>query len=309
MENSLYDKVIRNLKIKKQRVLDGKLNCIPFKLGAFTKDVPGIEKEQLVIVTAGSKVGKTQLCDWLYLYTPLEYTLKNPDKCRVKILYYSLEVSKEKKIQQMMCYLLFKMSNYNAHIDIKSLNSVFEGRPVDDRILELLETEEYKKFGKHLEEHVTFEDNIRNPTGIFLNVKEFLEKNGTWTTVNKEVHDMTTNTKVTRPVKDTYIPNDPELYVIVVIDHLALMNTEAKINDVRDAMILFSSKYALELRDKYKCTVVMVQQQAMSQEGVENKKLGMVLPSMNGLGEAKITARDRIRKNLVILKINCIFAV
>jgi hypothetical protein len=292
MENSLYDKVIRNLKIKKQRVLDGKLNCIPFKLGAFTKDVPGIEKEQLVIVTAGSKVGKTQLCDWLYLYTPLEYTLKNPDKCRVKILYYSLEVSKEKKIQQMMCYLLFKMSNYNAHIDIKSLNSVFEGRPVDDRILELLETEEYKKFGKHLEEHVTFEDNIRNPTGIFLNVKEFLEKNGTWTTVNKEVHDMTTNTKVTRPVRDTYIPNDPELYVIVVIDHLALMNTEAKINDVRDAMILFSSKYALELRDKYKCTVVMVQQQAMSQEGVENKKLGMVLPSMNGLGEAKITARD-----------------
>ena len=149
-----------------------------------------------------------------------------------------------------MCYLLFKMSNYNAHIDIKSLNSVFEGRPVDDRILELLETEEYKKFGKHLEEHVTFEDNIRNPTGIFLNVKEFLEKNGTWTTVNKEVHDMATNTKVTRPVKDAYIPNDPELYVIVVIDHLALMNTEAKINDVRDAMILFSSKYALELRKK-----------------------------------------------------------
>ena len=93
MENSLYDEVIRNLKIKKQRVLDGKLNCIPFKLGAFTKDVPGIEKEQLVIVTAGSKVGKTQLCDWLYLYTPLEYTLKNPDKCKVKILYYSLEVS------------------------------------------------------------------------------------------------------------------------------------------------------------------------------------------------------------------------
>ena len=37
----------------------------------------------------------------------------------------------------------------------------------------------------------------------------------------------------------------------------------------------------------------MVQQQAMSQEGVENKKLGMVLPSMNGLGEAKITARDK----------------
>ena len=121
--------------------------------------------------------------------------------------------------------------------------------------------------------------------------------------LQKKVYNVLTKEYETREIKDQYIPNDPEMYVIVIIDHLSLLSVEKNVKDVRDAMILFSSTYALELRDKYKCTVVMVQQQSMAQEGTENKKLNMVLPSMNGLGEAKITARDRIRKNLVILKI------
>lgn len=292
MMTNLYESSLTSLKEKKQRVKDGKLNCIPFNLGEFTLEVPGIEREQIVIVTAGSKVGKTQLCDWLYLYTPLEFTLENPDKCNVKILYYSLEVSKQKKIQQMMCYLLAKKSKFDIRVSLKILNSVFQNQPVDDEILELLDTEEYREFGQHLEEHVNFEDSIRHPTGIFKNVKEFLEANGTWSTAKKEVYNILTKEYETREVKDQYIPNDPEMYVIVIIDHLSLLSTEKNVKDVRDAMILFSSTYALELRDKYKCTVVMVQQQSMAQEGTENKKLNMVLPSMNGLGEAKITARD-----------------
>ena len=43
-ENSLYSKVLTNLKIKKQRVLDGKLNCIPFNLGEFRREVQELKK-------------------------------------------------------------------------------------------------------------------------------------------------------------------------------------------------------------------------------------------------------------------------
>lgn len=82
------------------------------------------------------------------------------------------------------------------------------------------------------------------------------------------------------------------MYNIVIVDHLSLLATESNQKETRDAMIKFSSEYALELRDKYKCTVVMVQQQAAAQESVENKKADMLLPSMNGLGDAKLTARD-----------------
>lgn len=261
MENSLYLSALENLKYKKQRIKDGKLNCIPFPLGEFNRDLPGIEKEQIVLITANAKVGKTQISDYLYLYTPLEYSLKNPDKCKVKIFYFTLEMSKQKKMQQFMCYLLFKKSKGNIHIDIKSINSVFEDTPVDDEILEMLETPEYLEYAKHFEKCVTFYDNVRNPTGIYMRVKEYMEDHGTWTK-KTERWQKEDKTYTTREIKDQYIPEDPEVYTIVLLDHLALMDTEANQKDIREAMIQFSSKYALPLRDKYRCCVVEIQQQA-----------------------------------------------
>ena len=56
--DNLYLQTLQILKDKQQRIKDGKLNCIPFNLGKFNKELPGIEKEQLVIITANSKVGK-----------------------------------------------------------------------------------------------------------------------------------------------------------------------------------------------------------------------------------------------------------
>jgi len=56
-ENSYYAKVIENIKNNRQRRLDGKLNCIPWNsLSKLSSKIPGIEKEQYVIVTANSKV-------------------------------------------------------------------------------------------------------------------------------------------------------------------------------------------------------------------------------------------------------------
>ena len=82
MSNNLYSATLEDIKSKKQRILDGKLNCIPFDLGGFEQDLPGIEQEQLILITANSKVGKTQITDYLYLYTPLLYSLENPDKVK-----------------------------------------------------------------------------------------------------------------------------------------------------------------------------------------------------------------------------------
>lgn len=252
-----------------------------------------VDKDNLFLLDNFTIVHNTQICDFLYLFTPLEYTFENPDKCKVKIFYFTLEMSKEKKMQQYMCYKLFTKTNSKIHIDLKSINSVFEDSPIDDEILDLLSSEEYLKEAEHFEKTVQFFDDksTRNPTGIFLAIKNHLENNGKWTQKEKTYENILGEME-TKLIKDTYIPNDPEMYNIVIVDHLSLLSTESGQKDTRDAMIKFSSEYALELRDKYKCTVVMVQQQAAAQESVENKKADMLLPSMNGLGDAKLTARD-----------------
>ena len=65
-----YKNVISTIKYKRERLLDGKLNCIPFELEGFEEELPGIEQAQYVIITANQKVGKTKLTDFLYLYKP-----------------------------------------------------------------------------------------------------------------------------------------------------------------------------------------------------------------------------------------------
>lgn len=62
-------------------------------------------------------------------------------------------------------------------------------------------------------------------------------------------------------VDDYYEPHDPEEYVICSVDHLALLSPENGGN-VRDAMVKFSSDYAITLRNKYKYILDIVIQQA-----------------------------------------------
>lgn len=57
-EDNLYDRVRKDLFDRRERSLSGKLNCIPFGLPRFEKEVPGIEQGNYYIVTANSKVGK-----------------------------------------------------------------------------------------------------------------------------------------------------------------------------------------------------------------------------------------------------------
>ena len=46
------------------------------------------------------------------------------------------------------------------------------------------------------------------------------------------------------------------------------------------------------MRNKYKYIPVLIQQQALSQESNENYRLNKLKPTIDGLGEAKVTSRD-----------------
>jgi len=54
----------------------------------------------------------------------------------------------------------------------------------------------------------------------------------------------------------------------------------------------FSSNYLMAIRDRWSFIPVMVQQQALSQESVENAKADRLRPSADGLGISKNTAQD-----------------
>lgn len=55
---SLYERVYQNLIERRERVLNGRINCIPWGLPRFENQLPGIEQGKYYLITANSKIGK-----------------------------------------------------------------------------------------------------------------------------------------------------------------------------------------------------------------------------------------------------------
>lgn len=278
---SLFKRVLEDLKERKDRVETGKVNCIPWGLPRFERHLPGIEQGKYYLITANSKVGKTQITDWLFMYNAFRQIKKAGLPVKLKIFYFSLEMSAEEKLRQMISNLLFIESGYNTIISPKNLRSTREALE-DERLAEVESLEEY------IEEFlqcVTFIDNIRNPYGIYNYMRNYAKKNGTQ---HKKEVMMDGKPKM---LDDYYEPNDPEEYVMPIVDHAKLLTPERG-SDIRGAIGELSSKYFILLRNKYNMSPVLIQQQASSQESVENKKAGRLRPTLDGLGDNKTTQQD-----------------
>lgn len=290
---SLFDSTLKKIKENKKIRLDGGYNAIPWKgLPGLTKVVPGIQKSKYYLVTANSKVGKTQIADYLFIYEPYEFVKKyKPDNINLKIKYFSLEMSKERKIMSILSYKIFK--DKGIIISPDELLSVFEDKILDDKIEAIIE--EYRDYFMEFETTVEIIDNIRNPFGIFKYMSDYAEQNGTWTYKTIDwINDKGEVEK--RRVKDQYIENDPNSFTIVLIDNYNVMLPE-KGQSLHEAISKFSSDYCLFMRDKYKFAVVGVQQQAAAQEKQEftfsgNTIVDKLRPSADGLGDCKLVGRD-----------------
>jgi len=57
-KNSLYDRVFDTLVERRNRIVSGRINCIPWGLPRFEEENPGIEKGKYYLLSANSKVGK-----------------------------------------------------------------------------------------------------------------------------------------------------------------------------------------------------------------------------------------------------------
>ena len=55
---SLFKRVYDNITDRRQRLLNGQVNCIPWGLPRFENESPGIEQGKYYLITANSKVGR-----------------------------------------------------------------------------------------------------------------------------------------------------------------------------------------------------------------------------------------------------------
>ena len=292
-----FSRVIGNLKDRKQRILDGKTNCIPLSFERFRKHFPGVEMSKYIIITAMQKIGKTKLVDKLFIYDSFFYAIENPTQLKFKALYFTLEESKEIKIASFYSYLLYKLDK--IRISVSDLRSTDSFKPCPKEVLDLLESERYQRYIKEFKKMVHYIDDVKNPTGINKYCRAYALDNGTLH-MKKEYRrkedpfsmdsDSSKPKMVLTDVPDYYEADDPNEYRFIILDNFSNLTSEKGMS--KHQTIEKMSKYFITLRDQLKYSIIAVQHQAQDKEGLESKKFGALEPSSDGLGDCKLTARD-----------------
>ena len=286
---SKFQEIQEENKERRERVIEGKYNCLPFPFPRFRKVYPGVEQGKFIIITANQKVGKSKLADYLFIYEPLFYMMEHPE-LKVKVLYFSLEMSAKEKYNEFLCHLLSRLDK--VHIDTRRLRSV--DKPCDPHIFELLESEKYQKYIKAYEDMVIFNDTDKNPTGIRKFYRNYALEHGHYNyqtiQVPNEITGEMENKRIMDPIKP-YTQDDPEEYRFIILDNAANVEPEKNYTTLK-AAIEKVSKDGIQAKKQLNYIFVLIQHQAQSQEGVENIKLGRMRPTADGLGDAKTTSRD-----------------
>lgn len=288
MELTLRERVIQNLKERRDRVLQGKLNCIPSPFKRFNEDFIGIEQACYYAITSFTKGSKSQFTSYTFIYNPILFCYFNKSDIKIKIFYFPLEETPERILQRFISWLLFEFTQGKIRISPRDLRSTT--KPVSNEILDIINSDEIQDILKYFESHIIFPEEAMNPTGIYKYCRNYAEQNGTVITKEISYKDEMGITH-TKDVFDRYIPNDPNEYRLLIIDTINLIDTERGLT-LKQSMDKLSEYCAKYLRNRYFFSPIIIQQQAFEQEGNEAFKLGRIRPSVAGLGDSKYIGRD-----------------
>ena len=251
----------------------GKIFCIPFEnYPKLCESVPGVVPGMIQMVTAGSGVGKTQLTKALYVREPLEYALKH--NINLKIFYFALEESEQEFIDTMICN--FISSRCNIKMDLLTLQG-YRQKSLDQSSMNIID--------KHIDDieklldNVEIIDSVYHPTGVYKYCRDYADKNGKHfyeekEFIKKKIKDDGTfyTVKEKKQVYSHYVPDDPNSFTIVIVDHMSLLAPEKDkdsglMKSLHQTMAHWSTNYALKQVTKHwNWAVVNVIQQEQSGE-------------------------------------------
>jgi hypothetical protein len=283
--NLLFDIVVGQVENNKVLREAGKHICIPSPFPRFGEEYPGIQQGIYYIVSGNQKSGKTQVADYMFVYHPIEFILSNDTNIKLKIFDFNLEMSKESKMKQAIVHRLYMKKGLT--LSTRELDSIYEDKILPSNILQFVK--EDRKWFEKFESIVTYIDDIRNAYGIYKYMKAYFEANGTY------VYKTVTISEDGKPKQiqtiDRYIPNDPDLFVIVKIDTINLLTPE-KGSNLYDAIGKMSSDYMVRIRNRWGGIPVVIQQQTLDKEGNKSTEMGRNEPSADGLSDNKGTSKD-----------------
>lgn len=237
-----------------------------------TDYIPNIQQGTYYLLGGETGSGKTALVDDMFMYNPFEHLKSLPNtKMKMKIFYYSFEISTTRKIIKGIARKLYK--DHSLIVDINYILSRGKYRVNDEIYKKVIDS---RKYFDELEDILTIRDMPLNPTGIKIDLDRFAAQNGKVVSINE--------------TEKMYVPNDPDLYVLVIIDHIGLSKKEKGYN--KKETIDQLSAILVNHRNQHNYIPIVVSQLNRSISSTDRFKLEMVQPQMSDFKDSGNTQED-----------------
>jgi len=267
-----------SLKERIQAGKEGKYKGLDNGLGDINKYIYNILKGIYTLIGGLSGAAKTTLMDFMIL-NAIAYAKKN--NISLTIFYYCFEIKEEtKKLNWLSVHIYQK---YKVIIPPQVIGGL-DGAKMTEYEAKLVDAE--IEYIEQLFREIHFRFEPTNPTGIYHELLEHGENTGTYV---KEKYTLQGEHK-SRIIR--WVPNDPDSYTLVAIDHIALAKREKNYGLKENIDKL--SEYFVYMRNICNMSFLVVQQFNQSLNSVDRMKMkGVDLsPQQNDFKDSNNTYAD-----------------
>ena len=274
---SLTEEIQKN----RESYLSGKLNYVPFNdLGKFTQLFPGTMRGDVTCITGSTSVSKTGLSRYLIEHSAIPWAINN--KKNVHVIRFGLEETPIQYDFTLLSYRIFK--NIGVEYNLRDFLAI--GRTVEEAHLPDIKKAEDQV--KMMKKYVTYESNVFNSYGFWKHTRNFAANRGKFYLKGKEVGIEGTGIE---SGWDEYRPNDPDEFVIVIVDNLSYVTKQKDEKDQSEAIWNTVENLRKFAANKLNYCVYFVQHQNSESENQESRKDKLILPTESGLAINKQVAR------------------
>jgi hypothetical protein len=234
--------------------------------------IQGLQRRTFIALGGGVGTGKTALTDHSFVLNPyremlliLKEGLLKP--LYLRVFYNSFEIEKVNKTAKWVCYDIYR--DFGKVFDINFVLSIGKNKISDEIYTKVCE---YQDYYEKMEDYVHIKDISNNPTGIYMDVKKYMDANGKVVDEIKEVRGQ-------QITFHKYIPNNPDEIVVVITDHIGLMRVEKDCHTKKERIDKYSEQ-AISLRNFYGVTSIALSQFNRELADLDRRKFSELTPQL-----------------------------
>lgn len=276
--STIFERILNEVKRGREGLNAGASMGLPKLEGI----IDGVTQSTYTLIISSSGSGKSSFSLYSYVYKPLMDHLNDDD---YKVLYVSLEMSEMSMFIKLMSIYIFE--TFGKKLSYKEILSKKRGYVLDEEGYELVL--QCQDWIDKISSKIEFYDKNVSADSLYAILCDRLEQCGEF--VETETRKM-------------YIPHNPTLTYVIVLDHIGLVRPKAG-RTIKQEIDLVSS-YLVTLREMCGISPVVIQQANREQANQARLQAGMTAFSMNDKPilqiKIKVSNFGSIRKiNIIIL--------